>query len=127
MRGTFRAVGTFETSGPNVPAIAVTALAVIAAVSWVATFLLVLALIAAVVIVIAIAVIAAFWLLRPHSDRDAELLAERTAGLNAEVAAKAAPRAVENHYHLHLPPGTDARGIDWAALPARDAAETREN
>jgi hypothetical protein len=134
VRGTFRAVGTFETSGPPAGPVAA-ALIVLAFVSWLFTVLLVLAIITAVVLVFAVAVFTAFWLLRPRSDRDAELFAERARGVHAEqaaavraeMAARAAPAAVENHYHLHLPPGTDARGIDWAALPVRDIAEFKEN
>jgi len=124
MRGTFLGVvhGEFET-GPRLPAVplAVAVLAV-ALLSWLATVLLLLAVIAAVLVVIVIAVLATFWLLRPRSDRDAELLAERSAALRAEMTPRAAPAAVENHYHLHLPAGADASGVNWAAIPVRDAA-----
>jgi hypothetical protein len=129
VRGTFRGVvhGEFET-GPGIPAgPAAAAVLVVALASWLATILLVLAVVFAF---LAALLGAGFWLLSRRNPRDAELLAERAplvhdelnARLRAGVAARAAPAAVENHYHLHLPPGTDARGIDWAALPHRDDA-----
>jgi len=126
VRGTFRGVvhGEFET-GPRVPVVplAVAAL-VVALLSWLVTVLLLLAVIAAV---LALVLTATFLLLSRRNDRDAELLAERTAALHAEVTPRAAPAPVENHYHLHLSPGTDASGIDWAALPARDAVTIKED
>ncbi len=126
MRGTFRGVvhGEFETA-PHIPVIPVGVVVLAAAfLSWLATVLLLLAVAAAV---LAVLLLAACWLLRPRSDRDAELLAERTAAMHAEMAARTAPRVVENHYHLYLPPGADASGVNWAALPTGDAAEiTRE-
>jgi hypothetical protein len=134
VRGTFRGVvhGEFET-GPSVPVIPVAA-AVLAVVivSWLATILLILAIAAAVV---AVALGLAIWLLCRRNPRDDAALAEWSAqlraaeqadALRAETAARAAA-PVENHYHLHLPPGTDARGIDWAALPVRDATKFKEN
>jgi uncharacterized SAM-binding protein YcdF (DUF218 family) len=135
MRGTFRGVvhGEFET-GPHLPVVPlIAAVLAVAFVSWLATVLLLLAIIAAALFA---TLAAAFWLLRPHSDRDAAALAEqsaavsaeRSARLRAEMTARHAPAAVENHYHLHLSPGTDASGANWAALPPRDAAdEIKEN
>lgn len=126
MRGTFRGVvhGEFET-GPRLPVVPLIAAVLVAAfLSWLVTVLLLLAVIAAV---LALLLTAAFLLLSRRNDRDAELLAERSAALHAEMAPRAAPAAVENHYHLHLPAGTDASGVNWAAIPVRDAAETERN
>lgn len=136
MKGTFSAVGTFETR-PSIPVGPIAVVLLVAAlVSYLATILLVLAIIAGVLAVIGIAIIVGFWLLRPRSATDTTALSEQAAGVNAELAARlraelaarTSPPPVENHYHqhVHLPPGTDARGINWAALPVRNAAEFKE-
>lgn len=125
MKGRFTAVvhGELET-GPRLP-VAPLAAAVLAAalLSWLATVILLLAVILAAMAVIL--AVPCFLLLR-RNDRDTELLAERAAELNAEVAAQRSPRAVENHYHLHLSAGADASGINWASLPIRHATATEE-
>jgi hypothetical protein len=107
--------GTFETTRTARPALAVVLLGTAALVSWLATVLVDLAITAAGV---AAAVIAACWLVSRRSDRDAQLLAERTAAMHAEVtAARTVPQVV--HYHLHLPAGATAEEIR-AALPHGD-------
>jgi len=121
VKGTFQ--GTFETSRSARPALIAVLLGVAGLVSWLMTVLVDLAITAGGV---AAAVIAACWLLSRRSDRDAELLAERTAALHAEVAARAAPAEV--HYHLHLPPGATVEGTAWPALPPRGSVtETEED
>jgi hypothetical protein len=122
VKGRFTAVvhGEFETSRSSRPALVAVVLAVAALVPWLATILVDLAITAGAAVA---AVIAACWLLRRRNDRDAELLAERAALLQAEVTTT---RPQEIHYHLHLPPGTAASGVNWAALPPGDTA-TRED
>lgn len=123
MKGQFTAVvhGTFETGRSGRPAFVVVILAAAALVSWLATILVDLAVTAGAA---AAAVIAACWLLRRRNDRDAELLAERAALLHAEVTTTRPPQI---HYHLHLPPGADASGINWAALPPGDPTTSKED
>ena len=123
MKGTFTGVvhGTFETTRSAGPALIAVLLGAAGLVSWLLTILVDLAITAGGV---AVAVIAACWLLCRRNDRDAELLAERTAALHAEVAARAAPAEV--HYHLHLAPGAAVEGTGWA-IPLRDAIETKED
>ena len=116
MKGQFTAVthGTFETGRTGRPALVAVVLAATALVGWLATILVDLAVTLGAT---AAAVIAACWLLRRRNDRDAELLAERAALLQAEITTT---RPQEIHYHLHLPPGSDASGVNWAALPPGD-------
>ena len=123
MKGQFTGVvyGTFETGRTGRSAFVAVVLAVAALVSWLATILVDLAVAAGAAVA---AVIAACWLLRRRNDRDAELLAERAALLRAEVTTTRPP---EIHYHLHLPPGTDASGVNWAALPPGDATNSKED
>ena len=114
-RGTFTGVvhGTFETGRSGHPVLIAVLLAAAGLVSWLLTVLVDLAIAAGG---LAAAVVAVCLLVRRRSDHDAELLAERAAALHAEATA---PREVprEIHYHLHLPPGADASGVNWAALP----------
>lgn len=123
MKGQFTAVvhGTFETGRGTRPALVAVVLAVAALVSWLATILVDLAITAGAAVA---AVIAVCWLLRRRNDRDAELLAERAALLQAEVTTARPP---EIHYHLHLPPGTDASRVNWAALPPSDTTTSEED
>lgn len=116
-RGHFTGVvtGEFETGSRSPLPLIAAAVGIGAAVSWLATVLLELAVTAGA---LAAAILAACWLLTRRSDRDAELLAERTAALHAEVTA--AKPAAEIHYHVHLAPGQSAEDINWA-LPPGDA------
>lgn len=127
MRGRFTAVthGTWETESRFRP-LPVIGLGLAAAlIGWLLTVLWLLACVVAAAVV---TVAAGCWVLTRRNDRDAELLAERWAGLRAEsdrpAIAPAAP-AVVNHYHLHLPPGATAEGLNWA-IPERDAITTTE-
>jgi hypothetical protein len=127
-RGRFQAVvtGSWETSS-SVPVLPVIGLVCAAAViGWLLTFLLVIAVIMAGTVVV---IIVACWLLLRRNDRDAELLADRSAALHAEVTAHAvttpAAAPVVNHYHLHLPPGATADMSAWA-LPLHDAITPEE-
>jgi hypothetical protein len=114
-RGRFTGVvyGEFETAGGHglAPLVAA-AVAIGALVSWLATFLLELAVTAGA---LGAAILAACWLLTRRNGRDAELLAERTAALHAEVTAF--KPAAEIHYHVHLAPGQTAEGTGWALPP----------
>jgi hypothetical protein len=123
VKGKFTAVvaGEFETGRfPFAPALAVIAAAAI--VAWLATVIIVLAVIAGGALGI---VTGLLWLASRRNPRDAELLAERFAGLHAEAARSAAPRVIENHYHLHLAPGTGIASLD-AANSRREAAPLPE-
>lgn len=123
MKGQFTGVvyGTFETGRTGRSAFVAVVLAAAALMSWLATILVDVAVAADAAVA---AVIAACWLLRRRNDRDAELLAERAALLQAEITTA---RPQEIHYHLHLPPGTDASGVNWAALPPGDATTSKED
>ena len=123
MKGHFAGVvtGTFETSSGVPVTLLAVCMGIVALVSWLLTVLVELAVTAGALLVLAVG---ACVLLRRHSDRDKQLLAERFEAMHAEVdaphrAAVTAPAVV--HYHIHLAPGTSA-GDAIAALPhQRDA------
>jgi hypothetical protein len=114
MKGTFRAVGTFET-GPSLPVgpIAAAVLAVAVAV-WLATVLLILAVVLAVV---AAALVAAAVMMRRRYPDYSASVAEQGRALRADMAR---PAVVEHHHYVHTLSGETAAETSWA-LPVRDA------
>jgi hypothetical protein len=117
VKGQFTAVvhGEFRTSGSLPVKFLAVCAGIAALVSWMATVLVELAIAFGGFAAVLLAVC---WLVRRPSDRDMQLMAERAAALQDQAAPQAVaagPREI--HYHLHLPPGADASGVDWAALP----------
>lgn len=127
MKGQFTAVvhGEFST-GSRFPALILAACAGIVALVSLVTEFLIPVLIAAGGF--ALAFVAVCVAVRRHNDRDMQLMAERTSVPVAPPARAIPGGPREVHYHLYLPPGADASGVNWAAaLPPGDAPTSKED